>query len=329
MKRFLCALAVSFFLCISVCGQQLEILHSGKDVSLRGVGAYKESIWVSGTAGSVGSSQDGGITWQWHRPEGYEKVDFRDIEVVDENTAIVMGIASPAYLLRTTDGGRKWDLVYRNEHPSMFLDAMDFTPGGKGIVIGDPVSGNFFAASTKGGTVWAPTAELMLPKPGDGEAFFAASGTNIVLKGKKYYLVSGGKLSRFFSNGMVVNLPLMRGRETGGANSVAVWGKNIVVAGGDFTKPDHRDSVFVVSKNNGKTWEVPPNQPGGYRSSVCFVNKKILVACGMNGVDVSFDGGLRWRKIGKEGFNSCFYSRKLKSVFLVGNNARVGRIRFN
>jgi hypothetical protein len=37
---------------------------------------------------------------------GYEKMDFRDIEAFDSNTAIIMGITLPAVLLKTKDGGK-------------------------------------------------------------------------------------------------------------------------------------------------------------------------------------------------------------------------------
>jgi photosystem II stability/assembly factor-like uncharacterized protein len=58
--------------------------------------------------------------------KGYEQTDFRDIEAFDERTAVIMGIASPAYILRTVDGGDSWNIVYENKGKSMFLDAMEF-----------------------------------------------------------------------------------------------------------------------------------------------------------------------------------------------------------
>ena len=54
-------------------------------------------VWVSGTGGTVGRSTDGGDSWTWMTVKGFEKMDFRDIEAFDEKTAIIMGIADPAY----------------------------------------------------------------------------------------------------------------------------------------------------------------------------------------------------------------------------------------
>ncbi len=325
--KILYTLVIILFV-ISGKAQKLEMLHEAGKVSLRGLSIYKNTIWVSGSAGNVGRSADGGNSWQWISVKGFENTEFRDIEAIDEQTAIIMGIGSPAHILKTTDGGKTWKLVYNNTHPTMFLDAMSFTKNGEGVVVGDPVNGRFFTASTQNGNFWQLTNQWNLPVPNQGEAFFAASGSNLVLKKKKYYIVSGGTVSRLFTNKKASLLPLQQGRETTGANSVVVWGKQIAVAGGDFARPNKNDSVFAISKNSGKTWKLPLLPPGGYRSSVCFVNKNTLVTCGINGIDVSVDAGKTWNNISKIGFNTCIYSKTNKVVYFVGNNSGVGKIKF-
>lgn len=322
------AILVSCVFVLDVFGQQLEILHEGGSASIRGLSVYKNTIWVSGSAGTIGRSEDKGKTWQWMQVKGFEKTEFRDVEALNENTAIIMGIASPANILKTNDGGKNWKVVYSNKHPSMFLDAMSFSTKGKGVIIGDPVDGKVFAAKTNGGDQWTETSEWNLPKAISGEAFFAASGTNVVLSNKKYFLVSGGKVSRLFMNEKSIKLPLQQGKETTGANSVAVFGKKIAVAGGDFMQHERTDSVFAISNNKGKTWQLPTTPPTGYRSCVCFVNKKTLVACGINGIDISTDGGMNWRNVSRQGFNTCIYSRELKTLFFAGNKSGVGKISF-
>ena len=101
-------------------------------------------LWVSGSKGTVGRSIDGGATWKWVKVPGFEKTDFRDIEAFDKNTAIIMGVADPAYILRTSDGGNTWQTVYENKTPGIFLDAMEFWNDRSGIVIGDPINNHFF-----------------------------------------------------------------------------------------------------------------------------------------------------------------------------------------
>ena len=125
--------------------------------------------------------------------KGFEKTDFRDIEAFDGSTAIIMGIAEPAYILKTTDGGDNWKIVYENKTKGMFLDAMDFWNSEYGVVVGDPIAGRAFMAETfDSGETWKELPTDKRPATDSGEAFFAASGSNIRLyKSKKFILVSG------------------------------------------------------------------------------------------------------------------------------------------
>src|SRR6478752_6544817 len=103
--------------------QTIKVLHTGNKTSLRGLSVVSDKIiWVSGSNGMVGKSIDGGKTWEWINVKGYEKRDFRDIEAWDANTAIIMAIAEPAVILKTTDAGRNWKLTYENKSTGMFLD---------------------------------------------------------------------------------------------------------------------------------------------------------------------------------------------------------------
>src|SRR6187431_1237182 len=91
---------------LQVNGQQVELMHSGTKTSIRGLSVVDDRIiWVSGSGGTVGKSLDSGKTFKWFTVKGFEKTDFRDIEAFTETSAVIMGIASPAYILRTADGG--------------------------------------------------------------------------------------------------------------------------------------------------------------------------------------------------------------------------------
>ena len=115
----------------------VEILTSGTKTSLRGLSVVNDNVvWVSGSNGTVGRSNNGGKNWNWFTVKGFEKTEFRDIEAFDASTAVIMGIAEPAHILKTTDGGETWRVVYENKTKGMFLDAMDFVGGEYGIVVG-------------------------------------------------------------------------------------------------------------------------------------------------------------------------------------------------
>jgi photosystem II stability/assembly factor-like uncharacterized protein len=314
----------------------VKILQQGTNTSLRGLSVVNDRvIWVSGSNGTVGKSTDGGHTWKWLVVKGFEKRDFRDIYAFDAATAVIIAIDAPAYILRTVDGGETWKAVYENKTPGMFLDALEFWNEQSGIVIGDPIDGKIFIArSFDGGASWKEIPDNYKPRADSGEAFFAASGTNVaVLDKDEAVFVSGGLRSRIFIRDEVIDLPVIQGKETTGANSVAVMdaaklkgGKTILVVGGDFNNPTSDSLNCFFSKDRGKTWKAPKVPPHGYRSCVIYLSEKHSLSCGLTGVDYSTDGGNTWKLISKEGFHACAIARNGSAIFLVGSGGKVGRL---
>ncbi|HWR33560.1 MAG TPA: hypothetical protein VN451_08545 [Chitinophagaceae bacterium] len=332
------------FLCISIWHLQngnaqspaVEVLTSGTNSSIRGLSVVNNNIiWVSGSNGIVGKSSNGGKNWKWLTVKGFEKTDFRDIEAFDASTAIIMGIAEPAYILKTTDGGDTWKVVYENKTKGMFLDAMEFWNEQAGIIVGDPVNGRFFITRTfDGGSTWQDIPFDKRPVADSGEACFAASGTNIrALDKDEAIFVSGGLKSKLYKRDEVISLPLIQGKETTGANSVSVWnqhkkkgGKNIIVVGGDFNADSSSHKNCFISSNGGKTWQEPISPPHGYRSCVEYVSDSDIFSCGLTGVDYSPNGGREWIWISKEGFHVCRIAKTGTSIFLAGSNGKIGKI---
>jgi photosystem II stability/assembly factor-like uncharacterized protein len=317
---------------------RIEILTKDTKTSLRGLSVATDNIvWVSGSNGTVGRSSNGGKNWKWLVVKGFEKTEFRDIEAFDANTAIIMAVGEPAYILKTIDGGDSWKVVYENKTRGMFLDAMDFANTLKGIVVGDPVNGKIFMARTDdNGNTWQeiqPEQNKIVPD--SGEAFFASSGSNIRLfANNEYFIVSGGKRSRFISRSGAMDLPIVQGKESTGANSIDIYdngipdepGLRMVIVGGDFAADSVADKNCLYSTNAGKSWHAPRIPPHGYRSCVEFLSKKDLLACGLTGVDYSPDGGRTWKWISKESFNTCRIARIGTSIYLAGNNGKVARV---
>jgi photosystem II stability/assembly factor-like uncharacterized protein len=314
---------------------KVEVLTSGTKTSIRGLSVVNDNVvWVSGSNGMVGKSSNGGKNWKWMTVNGFEKTEFRDIEAFDANTAIIMGIGEPAYILKTTDGGETWKVVFENKTKGMFLDAMDFLYNGEGFVVGDPVGNKIFLAeTTDGGETWKEWKDK-LPVADSGEAFFAASGTNIRLfHDKKFFIVSGGTKSRLITKEDVFALPIIQGKETTGANSISVYdegkmkgSKRMIVVGGDFKADSSSEKNCFFTTDGGKTWKAPSEPPHGYRSCVEYLSKIDILSCGLNGVDYSFNGGNTWYLISKEGFNVCRIAKLGPSIFLAGNNGKIGKI---
>ncbi|RYY25772.1 MAG: hypothetical protein EOO04_11525 [Chitinophagaceae bacterium] len=156
-------------------GQQVEQLTSGEPVSIRGLSVVSDDvIWVSGSRGKVGRSVNGGANWTWMQVPGYEKREFRDIEALDSNTAIILAISEPGAILKTSDGGLTWKTVYADSSKGVFMDAFHFE-GPRGTVIGDPLDGTIYLAATNDhGNTWRRIQNT--PAVDTGEACFASSG---------------------------------------------------------------------------------------------------------------------------------------------------------
>lgn len=331
------------FLCIvktvqSQSAYTIEVLDSGRNASLRGLSVVSDSIvWVSGSNGTVARSADGGRHFEWMQVQGFEKRDFRDIEAFDAQTAVIMAIGEPAELLRTTDGGQHWQVVFADNTKGMFLDAMSFT-GHLGMVVGDPVNGRLFIAfTTDSGKSWNRMHPYM-PDAETGEACFASSGTNLqtIQKKRMLYsaLVTGGRISRMhlvpFDGSRIITqssyLPLVQGKESTGANSIAINGKHWLIVGGDFEQPAGTEGNCLLSTNNGKSWQKPLTPPNGYRSCVAFLDKKRAAACGLTGVDITEDDGIHWSAVSGMSFHAVQQARTGTAVFLVGVRGRIGKL---
>ena len=317
------------------------LVTSGTNTSLRGLSVVNDNvIWVSGSNGTVGRSLNAGKNWNWMTVKGFEKKEFRDIEAFDGKTAVILAIDSPAYILKTTDGGETWKVVYENKTKGMFLDAMDFSDYANGLVVGDPVNNKIFLAFTSdNGSNWKElTSDTKRPKTDSGEAFFAASGSNIRLyRDGNYYIASGGSVSRLITNSAAYPLPLIQGKESTGANSIDIYdngnpakaSKRMIIVGGDFSNPTSTEKNCIYTNNAGKTWNTPRRPPHGYRSCVEYLSQKDIVSCGINGVDHSTDGGKSWKWISKEGFHVCRIARNGSAVFLAGENGKVAKLILN
>lgn len=330
MKRFFLLsglLLPSFF----GMAQSVQLLSEGTKASFRGLSVVDDRIvWVSGSNGTVGLSTDGGKQWQFSRVPGFEKTDFRDIEAFDESRAVIMGIDSPAFILKTQDGGKSWQKVFEDHSRGIFLDAMDFESNGRGMAIGDPMDGHFLMlCSWDSGSTWKKVKSDKSPPAREGEACFSSSGSNIVSRepGGEMLVISGGMESRLFFKRETVSLPLAKGRSSAGANSIAVKNKDcFMIVGGDFEMRDSTRGNCIFTDDGGKTWIIPDEPPHGYRSSVSYLGKKNWITCGLNGVDLSRDNGRTFRSISSTGFHVCRKAKKGRAVYLAGGGGRVGKL---
>ena len=325
----------------------IKMLSQKKGVSIRGLAVPNQNtIWASGSKGSIAKSVNGGADFEWMQVKGYESRDFRSIHAWDDKEVIIVAIAAPAIILKTKDGGTSWYKVYENTDTLMFLDAIHFKDASNGLVVGDPINNHIFLLSTVDkGENWNEVPSSYFKTPLEkGEAFFASSGSNIAQLSKDDFLVSGGVRSRLWINGAAMDIPILQGGTSTGANSMAISpnGNNIMIVGGDFMKDTSRTQNAVglklfIKPNSNKKWQsekIPywkidefVGFPNGYRSGVEYVSNTILISCGTSGVDISKNKGKNWDLISTESFHVVRKQPNTKAVFLAGGGGRIGYYR--
>lgn len=311
-------------------------LTAGTNTSIRGMSVVSDEIaWVSGSNGYIGKTIDGGSSWQWTQPAGYEKLDFRDIEAFDGLKAIIVNAGSPAYVLLTVDGGKTWTERYKNLDSAIFLDGMDFWDEKNGIIFGDPILNKMQLLRTRdGGQSWTNISANVKFDMAVGEAGFAASGTTIrTLPGGRTWIATGGAVANiYFSDNYGYawkrfNCPIIQGESSTGTFSMAFYSKKKgVVVGGNYLKDKESLNNVLLSSNGGKSWKKPMKPVSGYRSGVAYLNDHVLIATGTSGTDISQDGGQNWYAISDTGFNVVQKAKKSKLVLLGGNKGNIYKI---
>lgn len=314
--------------------QEIKPLIHKEGVSFRGLAVYGENcVWASGSGGTVGKSLDGGLTWSWVSPAGYEKFDFRDIEVFSKSEALVLSAGSPAVILRTTDGGTTWKQVYRDDDPAIFLDGMDFK-GKEGFVVGDPIDGVFqLLQSEDKGKTWKDVSNFMFLIADSAEAAFAASGTSIRYLNRIVWVGTGGSTANVFKrNEKALTMdklpcPIQQGTSSQGIFSLDFWDDATgIVVGGDYRRDTLTQNTILLTFDGGQSWTTALPPSTGFKSAVKYMTKKLIIATGTSGTAISRDGGWHWESISKESFNSLAVAKKEKIVYLAGSNGNIGKV---
>jgi photosystem II stability/assembly factor-like uncharacterized protein len=305
---------------------------SGTTASLRGISAVSGSVaWASGSGGTVLRTTDQGKTWQLiavpqskvpqAKVPQTEALDFRAIRAFDENTAFVMSVGSgeSSRIYKTADGGAHWDLSLQNKDPKGFFDAIAFWNPNQGVIMGDPVDGHIYVATTKdGGESWQPVDAANLPAARPGEGAFAASGTCLVTRpdGLAWIATGGTGGARVYRSTdwghtwKAVETSIRHDGDASGIFSLAFCDtKHGIAVGGNYSKPVEDTENVALTEDSGVSWSAPTARPKGYRSGVaCVPGANEWIATGTTGTDVSKDGGASWIHLSDEPFNAMSFA---------------------
>jgi photosystem II stability/assembly factor-like uncharacterized protein len=309
-------------------------ISTGTEASFRALSVVDDSVvWVSGTKGTVGKSLNGGKTWTFQSVKDFDKFDFRSLYAFDKDRAVIANAGAPANILYTSNGGKDWSIVFTHADTAAFFDGIDFWNDKEGIIYGDPIGGKMLLLKTSdGGKTWKQALSSERPTLFEGEASFAASGTNIRCSGTSSVVIAtGGLVSRLFSSNdkgktwTSIQPPIIQGKQTRGIFSFNFIDKsNGIIVGGDFLVDTLKVNQAFYTTDSGKTWLTPAKSTRGYRECVEYVTKDVVLAVGPSGSDISNDGGKTWLPLSDEKYYHVVRrARKGTLLVMAGGKGKV------
>jgi photosystem II stability/assembly factor-like uncharacterized protein len=202
-------------------------------------------------------------------------------------------------------------LEFTDERPTFFLDAL--VCDGDCYALSDPVDGKFVLVARHNGEDWKELPGDAMPVALAGEGAFAASGTALAMDndGDLYFGTGGGKSARVFHSPdfgktwTVTDTPIASGNASSGIFSIVLDAKLLITVGGDYKDQKRPDRVAAYSLDDGKTWQLSEQQPGGYRSAAVRLYGAML-AVGPTGEDISYDQGSHWKRTDSLDLNAAF-----------------------
>ena len=313
-------------------------LDTGTDASLRGLAALDgATAWTTGSGGTVLRTEDGGQSWKRLEVPDTTGLEIRDVELFDTRTALLMTAGQPARIYRTEDGGATFAITHESPHGEAFFDALAFWDDQRGLLFSDPVEGRFLVLKTDdGGRNWQEIDPAAFPAPIEGEAGFAASGSNIAVGPDGLaWIGTGGATARVLRSAdygqswQKAAAPLNQGLNSTGIFSIAFRDAHHgVAAGGDYQAPENLEGTLAWSADGGATWtpaDGPP--PSGHRAAVVFLPHPTptWIAVGRGGSDLSRNGGRTWERFSETGFYTLSVAPD-GTAWAAGSDGRVARL---
>lgn len=309
-------------------------------ISIRALhAASDQAAWFAGSHGVWGYTSDAGKSWYVDSlkiDSAYR--EFRSLAVVSDSVILMASIASPAYIVRTTDKGKTWKVVYKNSHPEAFLDCIRMTENGWGWAIGDPVNGHFLLLQTKDfGNTWSSVPSEKPLTALEGESLFASSNSNLDFEQGHLWFITGGKHSRLFHSSdsgrsfLATDIPIEQGEKMTGAFSFDMFDPTTgVIVGGNYERTSSSIRSLAV-RLPGKNWEPVPVQDPFFGSCVQFMNRNEVLITGHHGTfRLRLNNRSMIEVVGDKGNKLQFHVLRIspsgKTVWMAGSRGRILRL---
>jgi photosystem II stability/assembly factor-like uncharacterized protein len=323
----------------------IKYFNTLSHLSIRALEARSDScVWFSANHGVWGYTEDAGKTWHIDSI----KVDsvypeFRSMAVLNDSTVLLLSIASPAYLFKTTNKGKSWRLVYKNMEKDIFFDSMKFLNETLGIAIADPNDCRLFPLVTKnGGDTWKILQKTQNAQMEDDEILFASSNTNISWNGKNIWFVTGGKFARAIAidirdgrgTYIAYQTSIAQGEKMTGIFSMDFFNDSLgAITGGNYEKTDTSIVSLAVTYNGGKDWKVMKGKKPFFGSCVQFRSADEFFVTGHDGTFICNHKTGKISEIKDPSasplkFHTLRFSPSRKTAWFAGDKGRIAFINF-
>jgi len=292
-------------------------------------------VWASGSGGTWLHTSDAGATWQSGTVEGARDLDFRGVVAIDEGSAWLMssGPGDKSRVYKISSSGLHWRLMFSNPDADGFFDAIRFWDSRHGIIVGDPVGGQFTVFTTEdGGENWI--RQRTVPALAKEGAFAASNSCLAIRQPAEAWIGTGGPTAArvlHSSDGgktwTATATPLRHDGTGAGIFSLAFTDlEHGVAVGGDYTKDKESLGNFGATTDGGRSWTAPQTSGlSGYRSSIVYVKDgNLWLATGTSGSDISQDGGKTWTLFDTGSYNALD-GISPDAVWAVGSKGHVAK----
>lgn len=262
---------------------QWQKINVPTNANFRALKVSGNHLWAGGTKGTILHAEGDINTIRVIQVPGAAGLDFRDVAILPDQQVLAMS-AGPsekgaAVIYYSNDLGKTWLKVFELTEPGYFFDAILFdTKSNKGYLLSDPIDQQLtlfeFNLNLEFQKITIQNSPQMLPK----EAFFAASGSSMLIHKDQLYLITGGsEYARIWRSKdlKAQDWEIMHEQVEAGPNrgffSINCSSKECMVAGGDYTKINQHTIPILIG--SGKSFSELGSNPGFYIEKVLSVGK--------------------------------------------------------